>query len=130
MKRTYILFAGLLFVFTAALFAQTNRTTIPASKAAVQAAQPQQTPQLTEVERLKLENLELKIRAVIEEAQRQIAPVMQPLQDERRQLIQQVLKEHPGYHWFEATVPGQTSGLVPDATPPAKPPKPATVTKK
>jgi hypothetical protein len=68
-------------------------------------------PQPTEVQRLKLENLQLKASL--------LAQQQQALQQEYSALVQAIIAEHPGYIWNP-----QTASLQP-APKPAPQPKPA-----
>lgn len=77
-------------------------------------------PALTEVEKLKLENNELKITQLITAAQNQLKPLMEPLQADRQAQIAKLNAEHPGWQWVDATQQGQQSGFV-KIPAPAKP---------
>lgn len=74
-------------------------------------AQAPKPPVVSEVERLKLENVSLKMAGL----QQQYAA----LQQEKAQVAEAITKENPGYHWQVNPQTGQ-EGLVPDAAP-AKP---------
>ena len=77
-------------------------------------------PTLTELQSVKMENLELKLSTVYQQAQ----AATQPLQAERQKLIQEIEAEHPGYKWHESMGQGDKEGLQPISPPPA-PPQPA-----
>lgn len=83
-------------------------------------------------DKLKLENLDLKIGKIVDEFNAQakqqfdqmVKPQMQPLQDERAKLIQKLNAAHPGYQWYDPTGPGDIQGFQPVPASPA--PAPAT----
>lgn len=117
-----VLFAGALFLFVLAVTspAQTVKPAVkpavpaaaapaPATPAANAEVKPALPPALTEVEQLKLENLQLKYTA--------LQTQQQALQKAYGDLVQQIQAEHPGF----ALTPNNT--LVPVPKPPAPPAK-------
>lgn len=86
-------------------------------------------------DKLKLENLDLKIGRIVDEfnaqAQKQfeqmVKPQMQPLQDERAKLVAKLNAAHPGFVWHDPSSPSDTyQGFkaVPAPPAPATAPKP------
>jgi len=108
MKRTSSIFGLILATaLTLPAFAQTKPAPAkPAAPAPQLASVPQ--AQITEFEKLKLENIQLKF-SLLQVQQKQ-------LQAEYQSTIQAIVAEHPGYQWDP-----QTSALV--ATPKATPSK-------
>lgn len=102
MKHKPILAMTLLSLLAIPAIAQNPFQKAPAAKPPT-ATLP---PVLTEVQKLKLENIQLKF-SVIQSQQQQ-------LQTEYQALVQQLLAEHPGYRWD-----AQTQSLVAVPTPAA-----------
>lgn len=71
---------------------------------------PSTTPTLTEVQQLKIQNLNQQITIIQLQAQQ----AFQGVKAQRLELISEIEKEHPGYHWHFAQAPGEAEGLQRD----------------
>jgi len=98
----------------------------PAPPAAKAAPVREALPELTEAEKMKLENLQLKAallarqeRDTIENQHPELVQAEKELQAQYNALIQQIVAEHPGYVWNPTT-----NSLIP-APPPHVMPAPA-----
>lgn len=106
-----------LFVFALVLGiagAQEKKPAAPAPKPAASAAAPAQ-PQPTELERTKIENIQLRMMLLQQEEQ-SIPQRKSELQQAYGEVIRQIQAEHPGYVWNPST-----NGLVLAPKPEAKP---------
>ena len=110
MKRTSTIF-GLILATAVSLpaFAQTKSAPVKPAPPVVSV----QTPEPTEVEKLKLENIQLKFTLLQTQLQA-LQTEQQKLQGEYQAAVQAITSEHPGYQWD-----AKTSSLVtaPKATP-------------
>jgi Skp family chaperone for outer membrane proteins len=99
MKRTSTIFGLILATaLSVPAFAQTKSAPVKPEPPVVSV----QTPEPTEVEKLKLENIQLKF-SLLQTEQQRLQTEQQKLQSDYQATIQAITSEHPGYQWDAKT---------------------------
>lgn len=123
-SRLFLLFMGLALCFLSLAHGQKPTPALKPPTPPPAAATPAAPAEPTELERTKLENIQLRM-ALLQQEELSLPQRRQELQQQYGMIVQQIEREHPGYVWNP-----QAGGLV--AVPVAKPAekKPAPEAKK